>query len=303
MKNQCFRFAGLNGAFAALLMLIISPFGLQAQPQSIPTKEGVECNALDSIDPAVFATMSEFWDRAWGRELTPGEEGMALIETVSPGVWEVLVTSQIENRYVDRGTFVEEASYEIDLGSALADQVYKDAVKATYVQHYVMAGTLVGSTGNSIPVTALVTDLGDRKGSIARFFSILKIRNDSADAATSAEGVANRLDVGRHSGDWTSEAAGFEKSGPSCQTACETQRNLRVASCNSSLAACNAIAIGAAAICGAACAGSGIAILICLGICQSARVAAMIVCMNIADSCIADADQNLDLCLAGCGPY
>ncbi len=125
------------------------------------------------------------------------------------------------------------------------DRAYKSATKATHLQRSVIAGTLIGSTGTLIAVTAMVTDLSNDKGSIARLFRVVRVATDSKAAAAFAESVAGRLHLSAGTESAGSEEPGFEKSaGPACRLACKNTRDSAYDTCDLSLTGCTAVAVG-----------------------------------------------------------
>ncbi len=308
MNSQIFKFAGLNSAILAVLMLVASPFELHAQPPSEPngglTKERVlECNTSNAMNPAALALVGDFWQQAWGRELAVGSEGMALQETAASGVWEILVGTKGTGRYSDRGTFIEEARYAVDLGTELLDRAYKQSAKASHIQRYVMAGTVVGTTGVSIAVTAMVTELGTEKASVARIFSILQIGTDAGDAAAFAEDAANRLDFGGNVS-LASQEPSFEKSGTGpCWTRCATRRTNQRAQCDLNKVACLGVVAAGVATCVIGCvAFTGPALAICLGACDLLLTSGTAGCLAAFVSCTNTAENEYSGCVGRCAP-
>jgi len=313
MKNEIFRFAGLNSAILAALMLVVSPLQLHAQPSSIPnedfTKERtLECRPPNAMNPVAAAQMKDFWQQAWGRDLIVGEEGMLLQETQATGVWEILVGNKSEERYVGRGTFIEEARYSIDLGAELVDRIYKEQAKATYLERYIMAGIVVGSTGTSIAVTAVVTDLGNDEGNIARSFSILQSGADSGESANFAKSTVARLNV---TADFSADDGGaekitqdgsdFEKSGSVCTMLCNEEHISRVTTCNSTKDACNADAYSVAGLCALACITvAGPFLAVCLGLCDLTLISKLSTCAIAAQACLNASVSQKQSCVAGC---
>jgi len=314
MTKELFKYAGFNSALLALLMILISPFPLHAQTEERFTKEEIkECREINSIDSPALAVPKDFWQQAWGRELAAGKEGMVLQETNSTGVWEILVGNKASERYVDRGTFVEETRHAVDLGSKSLDKVYKQAAKVTHLQRYVMTGTVVGSTGISVAVTAMVTELGNDNDKVSRIFSILHSGTDSGKALAFAEDFVNQLEFSRNNDLLPStepvfekpgfEKPGFEKSGSQhCVNQCYNTRTHAYESCELVFLGCEAVALGAAVACAVACSAAtgGLGIPICLAGCDLVLIGATALCLAAEISCRDAALTNYLTCVGNC---
>lgn len=301
MRSDFFKYTGLNSSFLALLMLLVTP-ALEAQPSLDPSVKPVkECRDLTSLDPAAFEPMKEFWRQAWGEELEVGTAGMALQETGSPGIWDLLVSSKVAGRWVDHGTFTEEARHAIDLRAEIVDQVYLNATKMTSFDRYVVAGTVTGSTGSSMSVTALVSELQDDSGNSIRSFAVIQWGVDPAASMDFADATAKRLN-GDRSADIGSKEISFDKSGgnQACVNACVSTRNGQLQLCESAKDSCIAIAIGVAAACAIACAASTIALPICLAACDLVLAGSLGLCATNAATCNNAAWTQYYNCLNGC---
>jgi len=307
MKNEGLKSFGFGRLLIAVLAMAVASFPLTAQTLPEPglgfTKEGVEeCQPAPTLDPAALAQQREFWQEAWGREPAPDGESMVLQESSSPGVWNVLLGNKTAGRYSARGAFLEESRHPVDLGSADLDQVYATAAKATSVERYVVAGTMIGATGTSIPVAAVLTELGTEKGNVARLFSVLDMAADSGDARAAAEIFVRRSENKRPYDLGSGEDNGFEKSGAlACRNNCFGRHNQDLNTCDFWFFGCQTGVFALAASCIATCAPSGPAAALCLAGCDSLLIAGSAVCVTNRANCQAEAFEDLGLCLEGCG--
>lgn len=194
MRNETFKLCGAHSTFLALLMLGFSIFPMSAQPQILPAgaKQPASCDLLSQTNPAAFEPMKEFWRQAWGQELVVDEAAMALQETSTPDHWNLLVSNS-EGWWVDSGSFIEISRHAVDFGSATIDQSFLVAAEATRLERWVLVGTAIGSTGNSLSVTAIVSELGTEAETLMRSFSVLQTGADSASSADYARSFVRGL--------------------------------------------------------------------------------------------------------------
>lgn len=310
MNNECFKFAGFNSALFAILMLLIAPVAQAqgpAEPPSLTKERILECQSPDVRGAEVLERQAEIWRQAWGRELAAGQQSMALQATASPEVWEVFLGDKTNGLYADRGTFLEEARYPVDLGSTEADAALVKAAEASHVQRYVVAGILVGSTGNSLAVTAVATEINRDKTQVAQLFTVLEMSADSRDALGYAETFVSQLETRNQadslsSGEPQSLSLGFEKSGPQfCVNACHAKKNRDIDTCNLQLIACEAVVAGTVATCILGCAAlAGPALAICLGGCDAILVGGLATCLATNVVCKNKAWDDLGRCLSAC---
>ncbi len=303
---------GIVACHLSLVALLALP-SLRSASASPPPTPGDHQIAVDhriALDPHI-ALLEQIWLDAWGLDFLPNQSGMT-ISPIADGVWNVLVSDSgaEENPFVAQGFFIQSGPAQYVAGW---DQDLLDEAGLLSVDHSYVSGTLVGSTGWTGEIDAMVTEMvapGENPGDDSVPVQVLTpVTPVEMRGRPDAPDLLSRLfSPGGSSGGGARQASAQNPALTPAQ--CAAIWNLQRAACEakriSDIDTCGWITAGCFIGCAVICAATNWGYVICLAVCFAACVAYEVGCMNDAkgayNACIAAADAARMACDPGWTP-
>ena len=306
---------GIVACHLSLVTLLALP-SLRSASASPPPTPGDHQIAVDhqiALDPHI-ALLEQIWLDAWGLDFLPNQSGMT-ISPIADGVWNVLVSDSgaEENPFVAQGVFIQSGPAQY---VASWDQDLLDEAGLLSVDHSYVSGTLVGSTGWTGEIDAMVTEMvapGENPGDDSVPVQVLTPVTpvDMGGRPDAPDLLLRSFSPGGSSAPRGSSGGGAQQQNPALTPAqCAAIWNLQRAACEakriSDIDTCGWITAGCFIGCAVICAATNWGYAICLAVCFAACVAYEVGCMNDAkgayNACIAAADAARMACDPGWTP-
>jgi hypothetical protein len=279
MKHRTFRKARV----AALASLLVT------QGPLIP---GGLAAPADPARDTFAAFIDKFWQEAWGNPFIPSRSGLLLQER-APGVFSVQVSDG--EGVVAQGTWFEVLRLEEPQLGGLPDLAGTSNLLS--LDHAVVAGVLVGSTGAISPAYGMAVTVGLEGPSgrgVFEGFTPFGVADDAQGALAGAYGLHARLDRAQP------VLAGGEP--PFTQDPCRCQEKLNNEddACAWRSLACVSACIATAVVAAAACGSLGPFSPVCVAAVITAYLACCAACLANEQACRNDATNNFIDCQEQC---